>query len=85
MLTESFRFAWQALNANRLRSTLSLLGISIGIFSVITVFTIVDSWEYKLKNRSTSSVVKSYTFKSGQWSFEMITLGGNTSPDRCLV
>ncbi len=49
MLTESFRFAWQALNANRLRSTLSLLGISIGIFSVITVFTIVDSWEYKLK------------------------------------
>jgi putative ABC transport system permease protein len=48
LFTESFRFAWQALVANRLRSLLSLLGITIGIFSVISVFTLVDSWEYKI-------------------------------------
>jgi putative ABC transport system permease protein len=48
LFLESFRFAWQALVANKLRSLLSLLGITIGIFSVISVFTLVDSWEYKI-------------------------------------
>ena len=49
LIKESFFFAWSALNASRLRTFLSLLGITIGIFSIITVFTIVDSLEYNLK------------------------------------
>ncbi len=49
LLKESFFFAWSALNASRLRTFLSLLGITIGIFSIITVFTIVDSLEHNLK------------------------------------
>ncbi|MCU0447838.1 MAG: ABC transporter permease [Microscillaceae bacterium] len=40
---ESFRFAWQALRSNLLRTTLSLLGVTIGIFAIITVFSIVDA------------------------------------------
>jgi len=36
--------------SNRLRTFLSLLGISIGIFTVITVFTLVDSWEMKIRS-----------------------------------
>lgn len=45
LLKESIIFAFQALFANRLRSFLSLLGITIGIFSIISVFTLVDTME----------------------------------------
>lgn len=40
---ESFRQAWQSLLANKLRSFLSLLGITIGIFCIIGVLSAVDS------------------------------------------
>jgi len=50
IIKESVIFAWAALAANRLRTFLSLLGITIGIFSIITVFTIVDSLEHNLRN-----------------------------------
>jgi len=45
LLKESVSFAYQALVANKLRSFLSLLGITIGIFSIISVFTLVDTME----------------------------------------
>lgn len=35
---------------NRLRTLLSLLGVTIGIFAIISVFTMVDSMEYQVKN-----------------------------------
>jgi len=47
---ESFRFAWQSLRANMLRTFLSLLGVTIGIFSIIAVLTLVDSMEKGLKD-----------------------------------
>ncbi len=46
---ESFRFAWQALRSNLLRTTLSLLGVTIGIFAIIAVFTLVDSLERNIR------------------------------------
>ncbi|MCK5847233.1 MAG: ABC transporter permease [Bacteroidales bacterium] len=36
--------------ANKLQTALSLLGITIGIFSVITVFTLIDSLENKIRS-----------------------------------
>lgn len=45
LIKESVIFAYQALILNKLRSFLSLLGISIGIFSIIAVFTLVDTLE----------------------------------------
>ena len=42
--------AFFSLWSNRLRTFLSLLGISIGIFTVITVFTLVDSWELQIRS-----------------------------------
>lgn len=42
--------AWQALVANRLRTTLSLLGMTLGIFSIITVFAVVDSLENSIRD-----------------------------------
>jgi len=50
LIRESYLFAVQSLMANKLQTTLSLLGITIGIFSVITVFTLIDSLEYKIKS-----------------------------------
>ena len=49
-MLESFGFALQALRSNLLRTTLSLLGVSIGIFAIITVFTVVDALERKIKD-----------------------------------
>ena len=40
---ESIIFAWDALVKNRLRTLLSLLGISIGIFCIVTVLSAVSS------------------------------------------
>ncbi|RYZ16868.1 MAG: ABC transporter permease, partial [Sphingobacteriales bacterium] len=41
----SFGFAWHALKSNLMRTILSLLGVTIGIFAIIAVFTVVDSLE----------------------------------------
>ncbi len=49
LFKESLLFAWQSLVANKLRSFLSLLGITIGIFAIILVFTIVDSLESNIR------------------------------------
>jgi putative ABC transport system permease protein len=50
LLLESFRFALSALRANLLRTILSLLGVTVGIFSIITVFTLVDSLEKNIRD-----------------------------------
>ncbi len=49
LIRESFAFAMQAIIANKVRTFLSLLGITIGIFSVISVLTVFDSIEIKLR------------------------------------
>jgi len=43
LVAESLGFAWRALRSNLLRTILSLLGVTIGIFSIIAVLTMVDS------------------------------------------
>lgn len=49
LLTESFGFAINALRNNKLRTLLSLLGVTIGIFSIIAVLAAVDSLDRKIK------------------------------------
>lgn len=48
-ILESFRFAWSALKSNLLRTILSLLGVTVGIFAIIAVLTLVDSLEKNIK------------------------------------
>ena len=43
LIFESFRFAWNALTQNLLRTILSLTGVTIGIFAIIAALTVVDS------------------------------------------
>lgn len=51
---ESLVFAVQAVIVNKLRTLLSLLGITIGIFAIISVFTIVDSLEISIRESISS-------------------------------
>ena len=50
VITESFWQAWQSLVANKMRSFLSLLGVSIGIFCIIGVLSAVDSLEDNVRS-----------------------------------
>ena len=49
LVWESLIMAIQSVIINRLRAMLSLLGITIGIFAIIAVFTIVDSLETNIR------------------------------------
>lgn len=46
---ESLNFAWHSLVVNKLRTSLSLLGITIGIFTIVAVFTAVGSLERSIR------------------------------------
>jgi len=50
LIIESFKFAYNSLVVNRLRTFLSLLGITIGIFCIISVFTVIDSLERTIRD-----------------------------------
>ncbi len=50
LLKESFVFAFISLATNKLRTFLSLLGITIGIFAIILVYSIVDSLEKNIRD-----------------------------------
>lgn len=51
LFKESFSFAINALRNNKLRTFLSLLGITIGIFSIIAVLAAVDSLDKSIKDQ----------------------------------
>jgi putative ABC transport system permease protein len=50
LILESFSFAFNSLKGNKLRTILSLLGITIGIFAIVSVFTVIDSLEKYIRN-----------------------------------
>lgn len=50
LIYESLSFAFNSLIANKLRTFLSLLGITIGIFAIISVFTVIDSLELAIRS-----------------------------------
>jgi len=54
LLKESFYFAISALTNNKLRTFLSLLGVTIGIFSIIAVLAAVDSLKEEIKGSISS-------------------------------
>jgi putative ABC transport system permease protein len=55
LLKEGFVFAFNSVIVNKLRTFLSLFGITIGIFSIISVFTVLD-WMEKAIHDSISSL-----------------------------
>jgi putative ABC transport system permease protein len=69
LVKESILFALHALWVNKLRTFLSLLGITIGIFAIISVFTVVDSLEKNIRG-SVASLGDNVIFvQKWPWSF----------------
>jgi len=68
LILESFYFAFSSLKENKLRTFLSLIGITIGIMTIIGVFSAVDT----LRNNLQSSVDKlgSNTIYVQKWPWE---------------
>ncbi|MBB6461365.1 ABC transporter permease [Flammeovirga kamogawensis] len=64
---ESFRFAVHALKENILRTILSLLGVTIGIFAIIAIFTLVDALNNGIQ--SSLSVFGDKVVYVGKWPF----------------
>lgn len=67
LLKESLAFALNALTNNKLRTFLSLLGVTIGIFSIIAILAAVDSLDRKIK--SDLSTVDKNTMYLKRFSF----------------
>jgi len=70
---EGIILALQELWSNKLRSFLSLLGIAIGIFCVIAVLSVIDSFQHGLKdsfNKIGSNVLH---VSKESWDFKKIT------------
>jgi putative ABC transport system permease protein len=66
-LIEILRIAFTSLGVNKLRSCLTMLGITIGVFSVIGVMTTVSALRGSIETGL--SFLGSNTFQFGKWPF----------------
>lgn len=71
LLKESFLFAIDSLIVNKLRTILSLLGITIGIFAIILVFSLVDSLENNIKSSIQGLGDNVIYVQKWPWSFDV--------------
>lgn len=69
LLRESFLFAFDALRQNKLRTVLSLLGITIGIFTIIAVFSAVDTLRDNLQASVNKLGSNSIFVQKWPWAF----------------
>ena len=69
LIRESMVFALHALSVNKLRTFLSLLGITIGIFTIILVFTVVDSLERNVRESVESLGENVVIIEKWPWTF----------------
>lgn len=69
LLKESLLFAYSSVVANKLRTFLTLLGITIGIFAIISVFTVLNSLENKIRDSISSLGDNIIYVQKWPWSF----------------
>ncbi|HBG52971.1 MAG TPA: hypothetical protein DDW70_01975, partial [Rikenellaceae bacterium] len=50
LLGESFVLAYDSVKGDKFRAFLSLLGVTIGIFSIVAVFTAIEALEKNVRN-----------------------------------
>jgi len=70
ILKESARFALVSIMANKLRTILTLLGITIGIFSIILVFSVLDGLERQVRNSINALGTNVVYIQKWPWVFE---------------
>jgi len=69
LLQEAFVLAKNSLVSNKVRSLLSLLGVTIGIFSVILVFTFIDGLERSIRESVQSIGGNVIYIQKWPWAF----------------
>ena len=69
LLKESFVFSFNALVANPIRTVLSLLGVTIGIFTIIAVLSTVDSLERSIKDNLSFLGTDNLRVEKWPWDF----------------
>ncbi|TZF84765.1 FtsX-like permease family protein [Pedobacter sp. BS3] len=72
LFAESFVFAFSALRENKLRTFLSLLGVTIGIMTILVVFSAVDTFRGKLQESVDRLGSNTIYIQKWPWQF-----GGN--------
>jgi putative ABC transport system permease protein len=70
LLKEGFLFAINSVFVNKLRTFLSLLGITIGIFCIISVFTVLDWMEKSIKDSISTLGDNVIYVQKRPWSFD---------------
>src|SRR3954464_4813038 len=65
LFTEILRLAFSSLSANKLRSSLTVLGIAVGVFSVIGVMTLIDGMRSSVE--SGLNVLGANSFQVNKW------------------
>src|SRR5450759_3474384 len=69
LFKEGFIFAVNSVIVNKLRTFLSLFGITIGIFSIISVFTVLDWMEKSIRDSVSSLGDNVLYIQKFPWSF----------------
>ncbi len=69
LFRESALFAWVSVVSNKLRTILTLLGITIGIFAIISVFSVVDSLERQIRTSISSLGDNVIYIQKWPWEF----------------
>ena len=69
MIKEAMLFALNSVAVNKLRTFLSLFGITIGIFSIISVFTVFDWMENSVKDSISTLGDNTIYVQQWPWSF----------------
>lgn len=70
LLKEGFLFAYSSIVVNKLRTFLSLFGITIGIFSIISVFTVLDWMEKAIRDSIATLGDNVIYVQKFPWSFD---------------
>jgi putative ABC transport system permease protein len=70
LLKEGFIFAINSIIVNKLRTFLSLFGITIGIFSIISVFTVLDWMEKSIRDSISTLGDNVIYIEKRPWSFD---------------
>lgn len=70
LLKEGYLFAISSVLANKLRTFLSLFGITIGIFCIISVFTVLDWMEKSIRDSINSMGDNVIYIQKFPWSFD---------------
>lgn len=64
-IKEVLSIAWVSLKTNRLRSALTILGIVVGIFSIISISTVIEMMQSSIENGV--SALSKNTFQIQKW------------------